>query len=571
MRFEFEGKHHIYGHHLAVPLSPLVIHPEKSVLLSSTQRDSDNLIIHGDNLYALKALMPRYAGRVDCVYIDPPYNTGNEGWVYNDNVNSPLLKQWLTKHAPVDGEDLERHDKWLCMMWPRLHLLRDLLSDDGVIFVSIDQNEQHHLRILMDEIFEERNFVNMFVWVNNLKGRQISGYGAAGTHEYVLVYAKDIDNLAKFTGAIGFLKNAMPSTYRNIDYEVQQDNYGEYVTKNELHNTNSKFNEHTRPNLVYDIYYNASTGDIICEDVSVAHLHTGYVKVSPKPNLSGSGAFHAWRWGRDKVVAERHNLKFLESSDGSIRIYTKVRAHNTTAVKDVITDISTTRGKKDLEAIFDDHVFDFPKPVELVRFLISFSNPDAVVLDSFAGSGTTAQAVIELNAADGGNRKFILIECEDYADNVTAERIRRVIQGIPDAKDENLRDGYSCSFQYCTLGAPLDVSSLLDGKSLPSYADMAVYVYHMATGRAIDETLIDPSGDVPFYQEDERDFWLHYRPRLDWLRSTDSGLTETMVSQLAKSERKVLVFASHKYISQRKLTDMGITFCQIPYMDESVV
>ena len=152
---DFKGKQHIYAHHLTVPYRPLV--PDAARSLNAADVD-DNLIIHGDNLHALKALLPRYAGKVKCIYIDPPYNTGNEGWVYNDNVNSPLMKEWFKHQSPVDGEDLERHDKWLCMMWPRLHLLKELLSDDGVIFVSIDDNEQHHLRMLMDEIFGEVAF-----------------------------------------------------------------------------------------------------------------------------------------------------------------------------------------------------------------------------------------------------------------------------------------------------------------------------------------------------------------------------------------------------------------------------
>ena len=153
---EFKGKQFIYAHHLIVPYRALVPDPAKSVSLAKDA--DDNLIIHGDNLHALKALLPRYAGRVKCIYIDPPYNTGNERWSYNDNVNSPLMQEWLKNNKPVDGEDMERHDKWLCMMWPRLHLLKELLSDDGVIFVSIDDNEQHHLRMLMDEILGRRIF-----------------------------------------------------------------------------------------------------------------------------------------------------------------------------------------------------------------------------------------------------------------------------------------------------------------------------------------------------------------------------------------------------------------------------
>ena len=158
---DFKGKQFIYGHHLTVPVRTLQIDTEKSLntnYLPPQNLLDDNLIIHGDNLHALKALLPKYAGKIKCIYIDPPYNTGNENWVYNDNVNSPMMQAWLEKHSPIDVEDLERHDKWLCMMWPRLHLLRELLSDEGIIFVSIDDNEQHHLRMLMDEIFGAENF-----------------------------------------------------------------------------------------------------------------------------------------------------------------------------------------------------------------------------------------------------------------------------------------------------------------------------------------------------------------------------------------------------------------------------
>lgn len=157
---DFKGKQLIYAHHLGVPARTFVVDAKKSLPLKGEKPSLDgNLIIHGDNLHALKALLPRYGGRVNCIYIDPPYNTGNEGWVYNDNVNGPAIKEWLKDKSPVDGEDLERHDKWLCMMWPRLQLLRELLAEDGAIFISIDDNEQHRLRMAMDEIFGEENFI----------------------------------------------------------------------------------------------------------------------------------------------------------------------------------------------------------------------------------------------------------------------------------------------------------------------------------------------------------------------------------------------------------------------------
>ena len=184
----FNGKQFIRGHHLTVPIKTLEIDDEKSFTGASDPSLDDNLIIHGDNLEGLKALLPRYANRIKCIYIDPPYNTGNIGWEYNDNVNSPQLQAWLNKN--VNADDLERHDKWLCMMWPRLHLLHDLLSDDGVIFISIDDNEVHNLLLLLNEIFDESNFIACLPTVMNLKGNN-DEFGFAGTHEYTLCWAKD--------------------------------------------------------------------------------------------------------------------------------------------------------------------------------------------------------------------------------------------------------------------------------------------------------------------------------------------------------------------------------------------
>ena len=174
----------------------------------------DNLIIHGDNLHALKALLPRYAGRVKCIYIDPPYNTGNEGWAYNDNVSSPLMRAWLSKNGPVDNEDLERHDKWLCMMWPRLHLLRELLTEDGVIFISIDDNEQHHLRMLMDEIYGETNYIGAFVWEGT--GKNDARFISVG-HDYVFAYAKSFEQVRGSKKRWRVAKEGVDSIQKRVD------------------------------------------------------------------------------------------------------------------------------------------------------------------------------------------------------------------------------------------------------------------------------------------------------------------------------------------------------------------
>ena len=179
---DFKGKALVQNYHLTVKYHELV--PKKDKSLTSKVCLDDNLIIHGDNLKALKALLPTYAGKVKCIYIDAPYNTGSEGWAYNDNVTSPMMQEWLGK--AVDREDLTRHDKWLCMMLPRLKLLRELLRDDGTIFISIDDNEQHRLRMLLDEVFGEENFISVIVVQSNKRGQTYKEI--AKTHEYILVH-----------------------------------------------------------------------------------------------------------------------------------------------------------------------------------------------------------------------------------------------------------------------------------------------------------------------------------------------------------------------------------------------
>ncbi|MGH8707190.1 MAG: site-specific DNA-methyltransferase [Burkholderiales bacterium] len=245
---EFKGKSFVYAHHLSVPFRELVIDAKKS-LPAKGQKPSldDNLIIHGDNLHALKALLPVYAGKVDCIYIDPPYNIGNEGWCYNDDVRSPLMREWLKKVTPVDKEDLERHDKWLCMMWPRLKLLSELMSDDGAIFVSIDDNEFHRLRAQMDEIFGQEYFLGNFSWKTRNTDNRVKSKLSAD-HEYVLVYSRG-------EGLRGRVIDR--SDFQNSD----KDSRGPYVTDP----LTGKAKADRRPNLHYKIV-NPETGDVYKPD-----------------------------------------------------------------------------------------------------------------------------------------------------------------------------------------------------------------------------------------------------------------------------------------------------------------
>ncbi len=199
---EFKGKSFVQNHHLAVPFHQRV--PDKKKSLTDKISLHDNLIIHGDNLIALKALLPTYAGKVKCIYIDPPYNTGNEGWVYNDKVNSPIIKEWIGQVVGKEGEDLTRHDKWLCMMMPRLKLLRELLADDGAIFISCDDNEQHNLRELLDEVFGVSNFITNIIWQKKYAASNDAKY-FSDNHDFIIAYAKN-------RGENGWIRNLLPRT-----------------------------------------------------------------------------------------------------------------------------------------------------------------------------------------------------------------------------------------------------------------------------------------------------------------------------------------------------------------------
>ena len=495
---EFKGKQHIYAHHLTVPYRPLVADAERS--MNPADAD-DNLIIHGDNLHALKALLPRYAGRVKCIYIDPPYNTGNEGWVYNDNVNSFLMKEWFKEQSPVDGEDLERHDKWLCMMWPRLHLLRELLADDGGIFVSIDYNEEHHLRMLMDEVFGESSYRNTFVVSRvkkNIRERQKIRALNFG-YNSVLFYGKTEESLivppTKFQEkAARWHAFDAPGIRPTMDYEL--------------------FGVKPPPGRHW----------MYSEDRATEMIKEGNLRPNPR---SGKPQYH------------------LDESDQTM------------------LDTNWT----DLQEY--DSKYDFPngeKNVELIkRILGMLDEKDSIILDSFAGSGTTAHAVLALNSEDSGNRKFVLVECQDYADTTTAERVRRVINGIPNAKDAALKEGLGGSFTYCTLGDPIDVEGMLTGKALPEYAELAAYLLNTATGLSANGRLQAQNDDGLFYSNGDTDYYLLYRPDTEWLRTNEAILSEEQALRIRDLGRNAVVFASDKYMSQRFMSNMGITFCQIPY------
>ena len=549
---EFKGKHHIYAHHLTVPHRPLHVDESRSVLPDNDGEPialtDQNLIIHGDNLHALKALLPHYGGRVKCIYIDPPYNTGNGSWIYNDNVNSPMMKQWLADNSPVDSEDLERHDKWLCMMWPRLHLLRELLADDGVIFISIDDNEAHHLRMLMDEIFCEENFVACFVWHST---KSITNPAlVSASHTYNVAYAKNIQVIKG--SRVDFKLPALEEGFENSDNDPR----GPW--KADPFEAGGE-----RPNQMYPIE-NPVTGEVFL----------------PRPGNCWKNDLNRF----NELVADNRIVfgRSGKSRPQRKRFLSEAIKRGRTA-NTLWGELDTTaQGTNQLKAIFDAKVFPNPKPTGLIERVVALATPSSVtpgnnevsekssgaalVLDSFAGSGTTAHAVLALNKQDGGNRRFILVECEDYANTITAERVRRVIKGVPSARDKQLREGLGGSFAYCTLGDPIDADSLLEGDNLPSYSDLAAYLLYTATGiSAAPQDIATDRDDGFFYKTDERDYYLIYEPDREFLRSHDAALDLDRAIEIESKQRPAVVFAAAKYMGQRELTDMQITFCQLPY------
>ena len=529
---DFKGKQHIYAHHLTVPYRPLVADAARS--LNPAEAD-DNLIIHGDNLHALKALLPRYAGKVKCIYIDPPYNTGNEGWTYNDNVNSPLMREWLKQNGPVDGEDLERHDKWLCMMWPRLHLLKELLADDGVIFVSIDNKEQHHLRMLLDDIFGEDNFIVEIIWRKRSTPPNDKVIGA--DHDIILVYCNNADNVGL---NLRTRSDAQVARYKNPD------------------------NHPKGPWVAGDMMANVKGGRFVTSlNFPITNPATGQEHF---PGTDGN-----WRFSQETVqqLLANDEIWFGENGNGRPKLKRFLCDVKGGVTYPSIWDFvpMNTTGSSEMQTIFGvGTAFESPKPVGLIQEILKLgSSADDIILDSFAGSGTTAHAVLALNKEDGGNRKFILVECEDYADTITAERVRRVINGVPDARDKSLQAGLGGSFTYCTLGKPIDVEGMLTGEHLPEYSELAAYLLHTASGLSYGGELAAQNEDGLFYSSGDTDYYLLYRPDIKWLRSKAAILNEERARRIKGVGRKARVFAADKYMGQRFLTDMGITFCQIPY------
>lgn len=455
------GKDKVITHHLDVPYRVL----DRQYSFDETGQHiednaSENMIIHGDNLEALKALLPKYEGKVDCIYIDPPYNTGKEGWIYNDAVNDPRIKKWLGEVVGREGEDLSRHDKWLCMMYPRLRLLHRLLSPTGVIFISIDDNEAGHLRVICDEIFSARNFIETYIWESNFRPDNSSPIERENA-QYVMCYAREKSNITALVG--GEKKSeGLPS-----------------LTKNSMKPSTLNF----EPDWV-DFGFKEGK-------FAPGELKSGYVLETPLEVRDGkaTAAFSLTGrviWSQRNLEAEiEQGTRIVIKTKGLVpyskKLETAQLAPNTLLPADRCGDILAARAE--LRALFGGYPFDYPKPSTLIKHLISMlvdAPNDALILDSFAGSGTTGQAVIDLNRQDGGRRRFIMVELGDYADSITSERVKRFIAQRPNLIDSktNEQEGFS----YYELGSPL----LIEGQLNPDVPLERVreYIWFTETGES---------------------------------------------------------------------------------------
>ena len=458
----------------------------------------------------------------DYVFIDPPYNTGNEGWVYNDNVNDPKIKKWLGEVVGKEGEDLTRHDKWLCMMYPRLKLLQKLLADDGVIFISIDEIEHRYLELVMDEIFGSANRIDTFVWQNNYGGGAKSNY-VVHLHEYVLCFAKNISTVGKIE---------LPPDDNILKY---------YKYKDEKFDTRGPYrlqplattSMDDRPNLRYPLFYEGH-------------------EVWPAKQWFWSKERALEAQANDELVFSEKNGKwtvnykqYLNGADGTQR---KSKPYS------IITGIYTQAGTKAIKEIMGSgKAFDFPKPPELIMYFIQMiTGEDDIVLDSFAGSGTTAHAVLNMNKADGGHRKFILVEMMDYADSITAERVKRVIRGYGEGK--NAVEGTGGNFSFYDLGEPLLVGDCLNEAVAPE--KIREYIWFMETK----QPYAPPSGGNPYYlgKHNSTGYYFYYEPQ----RVT--VLDYAFLSTITEKTDGTVIYADRCSISEDKLAKMGVVFKKIP-------
>lgn len=556
---EWIGKDKVINHHQEVPFRIL----DKKYTYNA--ESSENMIIHGDNLLALKSLLPEYEGRVDCIYIDPPYNTGKkEGqWVYSDNVNDPRIKKWIGEVVGAEGEDLSRHDKWLCMMYPRLKLLHKLLSNKGVIFISIDDNELASLKLCCDEIFGSSNFIGYLSVEINPKGRKNSDYISI-SNDYCVIYAKNKKDTY-------FLEN-IPKDKKDLSVDengnlVHNSGKRVLVGENSFNNIVQDFNSKKH----YTVYYNAEHCDMILKkETSLSEMDDELISKGYVRYCSYSAENFVENTYTAEKIVELFENKALDFKNGkiyeknfssSIRIKSILSNRNYQTydsngnIIDYKIDVKTTSAGQELKDIFETTatIFNNPKNKGLIEILISLiDNKNALVLDSFGGSGTTAHAVLDLNKK-GGNRKFILVEMMDYADTITADRVKRVIDGY--GEGNKAVEGLGGDFSYYELGAPL----FKEDKNLNEEVgeeEIRKYVYYMETKKPIETN----STDNRYYMGKNNDtaYYFYYE------KDKPTTLNREFLATVKTEATGYVIYADICALSKETLSANGIVFKKIP-------
>ena len=559
------GKEAVVNHHHQVPFHLLKDVPD----LARGEPGDGNLIVQGDNLVALKALLPYYAGQVKCIYIDPPYNTGvderdeegkRSGWIYSDNVNSPEIREWLNKVVGAEAEDLSRHDKWLCMMYPRLALLRKFLQEDGVIFASIDEVEVSSLRLLFDEIFGATNRVGMIIWKNVTDNNPTN---IAIEHEYVLCYARNKERLPREWKSANLavkekLLNIGDEFVRKYpDSEVLQKEYTKWFRQNKDFLWPFDRYKYIDDDGIYTGSQSVHNPGKEGYRYDVLHPATGKPCVQP---LMG------YRFPKETLDELLTQKRVLFGDDESKIIELKVYAKDYRAKLASLFELDGRIGTYEIKALFpeDKRPFDFPKPTDLIEELLSFTTSgDDLILDSFAGSGTTGDAVLKLNRADQQHRRFILVEMkQSIARDVTAERVRRVAEGYKNAKGEQV-EGLGGGFRYCELGEPLfDESGKI--RETVSFADLARHVYFTETGEPLPRERVTKS---PFIGECRGvGIYLLFNGILGD-KSSQGGnvLTRSVLAKLPKFDGQKVIYCAGCLLGKDRLQAERILIRQTPY------
>ena len=538
---------------------------------------SENMIIHGDNLEALKALLPRYEGKVKCIYIDPPYNTGNEGWVYNDNVNDPKIKKWLGEVVGKEGEDLSRHDKWLCMMYPRLKLLQRLLAEDGVIFISIDDNELYNLKSICDEIFGLSCFVSNISWQRTYSTRNDSK-GIVNEVEHLLVYSerpgwnpnklprtaemdakyKNPDNdVLPWTSSDAFAPGA--ATHQGMVYAIQHPFTGKLLYP--YNGSCWRYQQDTMLKYMNGwAKYELRQLDDAKERAEICGVPENEVRPDVMALMLADSLDNAAATAQ-KILKRGQwpRFYFTQNGKGGIRRKTyidSVEGKPPTNLWQYADVGHTDEAAKTLKGIFGGRAtFDTPKPMRLVERVLQIAGErEALILDSFAGSGTTAHAVLNMNKADGGNRKFILVEMENYAGSITAERVKRVIDGYGEGK--KAVEGTGGNFSYYELGPVL---LLPDGNLNEEVGAQKIreYVYYMETK---DPLPTEQPKDEPYFMGLCRNtaYYFYYE------RESVTTLDHTFLATIQTKAEGYTIYADLCAIPQETLRKYNITFKKIP-------